>query len=301
MGKALAEALPKYTNDIRLVSRNPERINESDELISADLTNPEETKKAVEGSETVYLTIGLKYDASVWQRDWPIVVENVLNACKSHNSKLVFFDNVYMYDPTSIGFMTEENPINPSSKKGKVRAQIAQKIMDASAQGEVEALIARSADFYGPGVKEVSILQETIFNPLKEGKKANVLGNAHAKHSFTYIPDAGKATAMLGNTQDCYNQVWHLPTASNPMAFKEFVDVIAPYFGAKPKYQVAGKLLTRLIGLFVPVMKEIPEMIYQYESDYIFSSQKFEDQFDFTPTSYLEGIREIMRIDFGKS
>ncbi len=145
------------------------------------------------------------------------------------------------------------------------------------------------------------MLTETIFKPFGNGKKANWMGSINFKHSFTYTPDAGKATAMLGNSKDAYNQIWHLPTASDPFTGKEWIEAIAREMGIKPKYQVAPKLLVRIIGLFVPIMREMVEMMYQYDRDYVFDSSKFEKQFNFRPTPYINGIREIVQNDYKKS
>ncbi|KAA3654834.1 MAG: NAD-dependent dehydratase, partial [Calditrichaeota bacterium] len=116
----------------------------------------------------------------------------------------------------------------------------------------------------------------------------------------TYTPDAAKATALLGNTDKAYNQVWHLPTAGNPMTGKEWIEVIAKEMGQKPKYQVASRFIIKLLGLFVPIMREMPEMMYQYEGEYVFHSDKFEKAFDLKPTPYMEGIREIVDADYRK-
>ena len=298
IGIPLAKALTQFTDQIRQVSRNPAKINPTDQLFQADLTDADQTMKAVEGSEVAYLTAGFPYDTKVWESIWPKVMDNVLKACEASKSKLVFFDNIYMYDPDTIGSMTETNPIAPRSKKGKTRARIAKMVLDAVDQGKVEALIARSADFYGPGIKDISLLTETVFKPLSEGKKANCLGRIDRKHSFTYTPDAGKATALLGNTPDAYGQVWHVPTASNPPTMKELIERISGALGVTPQYRVAGKTMVRLIGLFVPVMREMVEMLYQYEQDYVFISDKFEKRFGIQPTSYEEGVKQIVELDY---
>jgi nucleoside-diphosphate-sugar epimerase len=297
-GTELAKVLPQYTSKIRLVGRNPEKIHESDELFKADLTNTGEVLKAVEGSEVVYLMVGLPYQLKVWKVTWPLIMKNVINACKEHKAKLVFFDNIYMYDGSNLNPITEDLPINPPSKKGQVRAHIAQMIWDAVEKGEIEALIARAADFYGPSIKDVSVLTEVGFNPLSQGKKANWLGKPNCKHSFTYTPDAGKAAALLGNTPDAYGEVWHLPTTGNPPTGKEWIEIIAKELGVEPKYQVAGKFIARIMGLFVPAMAELVEMIYQWDRDYVFNSDKFEKRFGFTPTPYLDGVREIIRLNY---
>jgi nucleoside-diphosphate-sugar epimerase len=295
IGIELAKALKPYTGKIRLVSRKPQAVNPDDHLFSADLTKPEDVLKAVDGSEIVYLTVGLPYNIKVWQTSWPIIMKNVIDACKTHHAKLVFFDNVYMYDPDFFDSITEETPIRPVSKKGAVRSQIAGMIMDEVEKGDLQAIIARSADFYGPSIKNTSILTETVFKNFSNGKKAIWLSAVNYRHSFTYTPDAGKATALLGNTADAYNQVWHLPTAPDPLTGKEWIEAIANEMGVEPKFKVIPKFLVRIIGLFVPIMKETVEMMYQYDRDYVFDSSKFQKRFDFKPTPYREGIRNIIK------
>lgn len=297
IGIELAKALKKYTDNIRLVSRNPEVVNPDDQLFSADLTEATEVMSAVEGSQIVYLTVGFPYNTKLWKATWPLVMGNVIDACKAHHAKLVFFDNVYMYDPDHLNPMTEETPINPQSKKGKIRAEIAAMILDEVKDGNIQALIARSADFYGPSLN-TSVLTETVFKNLVKGKKANWLGPVSYKHSFTYTPDAGKATALLGNTSDAYNQVWHLPTASDPPTGKEWIEAIAAQMGVEAKYQAAPKFLVRIMGLFMPIMREMVEMMYQNDRDYVFDSSKFEKKFEMRPTPYAEGIKEIVESDY---
>jgi nucleoside-diphosphate-sugar epimerase len=227
-------------------------------------------------------------------------MKNVIDACLEHNCKLVFFDNIYMYDPGFLSNMTEDTPIGPVSKKGQVRAQIFRMIMDSIESKKLTALIARCADYYGPNIKNTSLLTEMVFDPLSKGKKASWMSSVNHKHSFTYTPDAGKATALLGNKAEAYNQVWHLPTASNPMTGKEWIEAIAKEMKVKPKYQVASKFIVKLLGIFIPIMREMPEMMYQYDRDYVFNSDKFEKTFEFQTTPYLEGIREIVKFDYQK-
>ena len=192
--------------------------------------------------------------------------------------------------------MTEETPYNPCSKKGELRKKIAEMLQSAWEKGELKALIARSADFYGPGI-ENSVLQETIYKPLKEGKKANCLISNKFLHSYTYTPDAARATALLGNTETAYQQVWHLPTAKKPLNNMEWVNAFALALNKKPKYRVAGKGMIKLMGLFNSSMHEMVEMLYQYDRDYIFDSTKFEMEFSISSTSYYQGIEQIIAQD----
>lgn len=301
IGVELAKALVEYTTEIRLVSRNPKRVNKTDQLLPADITHRNELEKAVKNSDIVYVTVGFTYSYKAWKEKWPKFIEDLISVCKNAKCKLVFFDNVYMYDKDLLNRMNEETPINPPSKKGKIRATIAQMIMDEANSGKLKALIARSADFYGPSIENSSVLTETVFKPLSKGKKANWLGSNKYKHSFTYTTDAGKATAILGNTDTAYGQVWHLPTVSNPLTGKQWIEKIAKNLNVKPKYNVVPKFLVRIIGLFIPIMRESVEMIYQYDRDYIFDSNKFEKEFNFKPTTYEQGIEAIIATDYRKT
>lgn len=300
IGTELAKALIQHTDKIRLVSRNPRAVNSEDELFPADLTKPEELRQAIKGSSIAYLTVGFAYHAKVWEEHWPKLVQETVAACKENGTKLVFFDNIYMYDPDFLEGMTEETPINPPSQKGKIRADIAKIILDEVKAGALTALIARSADFYGPGIKDVSILTETVFKNLAAGKRAFWLGKSDRKHSFTYTPDAGRATALLGNTPDAYQQVWHLPTAADPHTGKAWISAIAQEMGVKPKSLTVPNFMVQMMGLFDPFMKEVAEMMYQYNRHYVFDSSKFERRFHVTPTPYAKGVKEIVAKDYPK-
>ncbi|MBV4360628.1 NAD-dependent epimerase/dehydratase family protein [Pinibacter aurantiacus] len=293
IGNPLAKELKQYTSKVRLVSRHPEQINGDDELLPADLLSAEQADKAVAGASVAYLIVGLKYDLRIWQKDWPTIINNVINACLKHGTKLVFFDNIYMYDKSAIPHMTEESPLNPPSKKGKVRLQIVEAIRNAISQKGLQALIARSADFYGPGAKH-GLLNVLVLDPLSKNKRMSWQSNVHKTHSFTYTPDAAKATAILGNTDSAYGQTWHLPTSSQRWTGEKFITYAASMKGAKTSYNLYSPLLLSLAGLFDRTIKELVEMQYQNNQDYFFDSQKFCKAFNFTPTSYEVGMKALI-------
>lgn len=290
IGIPLAKELFKFTKNIRLVSRHPKNVNPGDELFPLDVTDLNRIGAAIQGSDVVYITIGFEYKLGVWQKTWPTFINAVIDACEKHKARLVFFDNVYMYAETSIPHMTEESPLKPPSEKGQVRLKVHQMIMDAVANNRIKALIARSADFYGPDTDK-SVLIETGAKNLLKGKKAQVFGNPDKIHTYTFTPDAGKATALLGNTDDAYNQVWHVPTTKEKLTTRQWVKLIAEEIGTEPKMQKIPTWMLRVIGLFNPLIKEFPEMLYQNEMDYVFDSSKFEKRFDIKATPPKEGVK----------
>ena len=298
IGNEIAKALRKYTDRIKLVSRNPEKVNPDDILFSADLKDPDQVRRAVSGSEVVYLTVGLPYDRKTWREQWPVIMRNVTDACVESGCKLVFFDNIYMYDKNYLDGMDENTPINPPSEKGKVRRDILEMLWTAVRDRGLKALVARSADFYGPGIRNTSMLSEMVIKPLFQGRRANWIGSPDYPHSFTYTIDAGRATALLGNTDEAYGETWHLPTDPTPFTGQEWVENIAREMGVKPRLLVANKFMIRLMGLFIPVMREMVEMLYQYDRTYVFDSSKIEKRFDLKPTPYTTGIKEVIQTDY---
>lgn len=300
IGRLLAQDLRKYDQRIRLVSRKPTQIHPEDELFPADLTHASKIDEAVKGSQVVYITIGFPYSYKVWKKHWPKFIRSTLESCAKHNSRLVFFDNVYMYDPKYLGRMNEECPVNPCSKKGEVRAAIAQQVLDAHKEGNVHTLIARSADFYGPGTGRNGILNEMLIKPILAGKSGQWLLDPEKVHSFTFTPDATQATAHLGQKDEAYGQVWHLPTAYPPLTAQQYAETIAELSNQKEqKIRPINKKALKILGFFVPVLKELKEMSYQYDRDYFFDSGKIESRYGLLPTSYLEGLRQVLKSEMG--
>jgi len=134
IGLDLAIELKNFTEKVRLVSRNPRYVKGDEDLFKADLLNKHDVIRALEGSEVAYLVPGLQYKSVVWEEQWPRIIENAIESCNRNGTKLVFFDNVYMYGRVE-GKMTEETPYNPISRKGEVRAKIARRLMEASSEG----------------------------------------------------------------------------------------------------------------------------------------------------------------------
>jgi len=294
IGTELAKELYKnYTKDIRLVSRNPRKVNETDKLFAADLLYASQAEEAVKGSEIVYLTVGLPNVTFIAQERWPIIMHNVINACVNHQAKLVFLDNTYMYGKTG-GLIKEDNPFLATGLKGKVRTKVSNMLLNAIHHGEISAMICRAPEFYGPRNTH-SITNSLVFNNIRNSKKIKVLVKDNTKRTLIFTPDAGRAMALLGNTPDAYNQTWHLPCDQNRLTSREFIREASEAYGKRLYYIVLEKWMVKFLGNFNSYMKETQEILYRYETDHLFDSSKFMTRFpDFKVTTYQEGIAEII-------
>ncbi len=286
----LVKILSANGTPFRLVGRNPKPVAGA-EVVTADISDADQAIKAVSGSSTVHLLVGLKYDVKVWQQLWPRIMANTIEACKRAQAKLMFFDNVYMYGKVD-GPMTEETPYSPISKKGEIRARIATTLMNEVKAGNLTAMIARAADFYGPETKN-SVLNNLVFDAFSKGSTASWLVNDRVPHSLTFTPDAARGVSLLVEQESAWNQVWHLPTSSPPPTGKELIEMAARAMGVEPKYRVLKRPVLKVVGLFNPMVRELYEMLYQNDSPYWFDSTKFSRQFGFAGTAYGDGIRIV--------
>jgi nucleoside-diphosphate-sugar epimerase len=293
IGTPLAAELLARQQKVRAVSRSG-AFHAGIETVRADLNEPDDVLRAVEPGSTVYLLAGLKYDRRVWQEQWPRIMKNVVRACSAKGARLIFFDNVYLYGRVD-GPMTENTPVRPTSRKGEIRAGIIDFLQNEIATGRVTAAIARAADFYGPHADKTSAASIMVFQRLAAGKSAQVFVDANKKHAYTYTLDCAKALCLLADADDPFGQAWHLPTAHPPLTGREFVTLAAEALGVAPRVSVLPAWMMKTLGLVVPMMRELAEMLYQNDSDYLFDSSKFERRFAFTPTPYADGIRECGR------
>jgi nucleoside-diphosphate-sugar epimerase len=293
IGTPLAAELLARQQKVRAVSRSG-AAQAGIETVRADLNDPGDVLRAVEPGSTVHLLAGLKYDRRVWQEQWPRIMRNVVRACSEKGARLIFFDNVYLYGRVE-GPMTEDTPVRPTSRKGEIRAGLIEFLGNEMAAGRVTAAIARAADFYGPHADKTSAASIMVFQRLATGKSAQVFVDADRKHSYTYTLDCAKALCLLADADDAFGQAWHLPTAHPALTGREFVGLVAEALGVAPGVSVLPAWMMKSMGLVVPMMRELAEMLYQNDSDYVFDSSKFERRFAFTPTPYAEGIRASIR------
>lgn len=293
IARELARELKRnYTDDLRLVSRHPQKVNDSDITCAADLLDAQQTRNAVKGSDTVYFAAGLPPDSALWERQFPTMLKNALDAARMAGAKFVYFDNTYMYAQSNAP-QTEETRFAPRGRKGKVRAAMADRVLDEMKRAEIPVLIGRAPEFYGPG-KTQSFTNALILDKLKSGKRPRVPVRDDKLRTLIWTPDASRALAVLGNTPDAYGQSWHLPCCDDRLTYQQFVTLACDIFGQQADYSVISKLAFTAAGLVSKGVREIRELLPRYEFDNLFESEKFKQRFpDFAVTTYREGLEKI--------
>ncbi|WP_433851307.1 NAD-dependent epimerase/dehydratase family protein [Stenotrophomonas nitritireducens] len=288
-----------FTDELRLVSRHPRRVNDDDTTVAADLLDAAQTAAAVKGSSVVYFTAGLPPDTALWERQFPAMLRNALDASRAAGARFAYFDNTYMY-PQDDGLQTEATPFAPVGRKGRVRAAMASMLLEEMARADMPVLIARAPEFYGPG-RTQSFTNALVIDRLKAGRAPRVPVRDDRLRTLIWTPDASRALAALGNAPDAYGQTWHLPCCDDRPTYGQFADMACEIFGRKPSHGVIGKWALIAAGLVSPRVRELRELLPRYEHDNLFDSTKFKRRFpEFAVTSYREGLELIRRESMGR-
>ncbi|MCI4669626.1 MAG: NAD-dependent epimerase/dehydratase family protein [Bacteroidia bacterium] len=288
-GQAVVEELKTRFLPYRAVTRSG-RNN----TFASDVLDKAQTLNSIEGASHVYLCIGFPYKKEVWDKKFEIMMENVINACEVHQAKLIFLDNIYMYGPSPLAVPFDEtHPRNPSGIKGKARKRTTDLLLKAMAEGRLEALIARSADFFGPGAVN-STIYLSFLQRMLQNKPPQWLGKPDVQHTFANIADNGRAMLALAMEEDCYGQEWHLPVGE-PINVHEIVEMLNQELGTQFKVQVLPTFMRKLLAMFVSPIKELEEVIYMFQEDYVMSYEKFRSRFpDFKVQSNRESLKTMI-------
>ncbi|WP_284756683.1 NAD-dependent epimerase/dehydratase family protein [Curtobacterium sp. ME-Dv--P-122a] len=254
-----------------------ESANARTDHVIADLLDPTAVRRALHGADVAYLVAGLPYSSGVWADQWPRIVDNTVEAALAEGTHLVYLDNVYAYGRVS-GPMTEATPINPSGRKGAVRAAALEQLRTAADRG-LAVTIGRSADFTGPGAT-TSVFNGFVVDRIAAGKRPTWLLDADQPHSLTATTDIGDALVVLGTDDRATGRTWHLPTAP-ALTGRQYVELAGV---PAARTAVMSSATLRFGALFNTSARETLELRYQYTDPYVFDSSAFEQTFGVHPT-----------------
>lgn len=287
LGQSVMRALLARGRQVRMVSRSGRaELPPGVELRTADVYDPQQARAAAAGAAVVYQCAQPGY--TEWPALFPPLQTSILNAAAAAGAKLIVGDNLYMYGDVD-GPIHEDLPCAALTRKGQVRARMAQEVLDAHREGRVLAAIARGSDFYGPGVLG-SALGERVFIPILKGKTASAVGNIDLPHTYTFIDDFGEAMAVLGEQEVALGQAWHVPSPPT-LTTRQLIEMIFAQVGRPPRISSMGRMMLRIGGLFIPEARESIEMMYAFEKPYIVDDSKYVQAFGSHATPHEEAIR----------
>lgn len=279
LGLAVMRELQRRGHRVRLVNRKGRAALPKDpdvEIVAGDASDPASTRTVCAGAKAVYFTAAPPY--TDWPALYPAMQAGVVEGVAAAGARLVTAENVYPYGRVS-GPMTENTPINPCSRKGELRARLNQELLDADKAGKVSVALGRGPDYFGPLATANTIYGERVFWPALAGKSAQVFGKLDALHTFIYVDDFAHGLVTLGERPEAGGKIWHLPCPP-PLTQRAMLELIFRLAGqGEPKAQVLPGFMLKILAVFIPIMRELAEMNYQWTADYVFEAPAFTKAF----------------------
>ena len=287
VGPFIAEALVARGARVRVGRRTavPSRAAGVENVV-LDVRDPASVARAAEGASVVYHCVNPLY------HQWPELLmpmtRGIVDGAARAGAKLVVLDNLYMYGQTSR--MNETTPVAPVSKKGALRAQAAEYMLEADARGALRVAIGRAPDFFGPEAR-LSILGDHFFGRILEGKDAQVFGDPDSLHAYGYTPDVAAGLVALGASEA--RGIWMLPVHAAEST-RQVVARFGRALGREIGVQRLPAWVLRVGGLFDPQIGEAAEMTYQWRQPFVVDDAKFRAAFGFGPTPWDAAIERTL-------
>jgi nucleoside-diphosphate-sugar epimerase len=290
LGRYTAEALLEKGYQVRLINRSGQmsfppkgaEVYQANALFSSEIT------PLVSGATAIYQCAQPAYHR--WREEFPGLQQAILNLAIENKAKLVAAENLYLYGDTNGKPMNESTPHNPCSKKGIVRSEMTTALFDAHSKGLVRLATVRGSDFFGPWEP---INGEMIFKAALKKKAINMLGDLNQPHSFTYVKDFGRALATAGTDDRALGRAWHVPSG-NPVTQNQLLGLISKQLGYALKARPSSKFILSIIGVFNPSVREVVEMLYEFNKPFIMESTAMEETFGLEATPFEQRIAETL-------
>lgn len=293
LGRSVINELVVQGKKVRAVNRSGKMkdMPAGLEVVAGNVYDSRQVRELTRETDVVYQCAQPEY--TEWPEKFPPLITAVLEGLAGANVKLVFGDNLYLYGDTQDQPLHEGLPASAHTRKGRVRAEVAEAVLAAHRAGNVRATIGRASDFFGPYVLD-SLFGSRAFYPALQGKAAQMTGNLDAPHTATYIEDFGKALVILGEREEALGQAWHVPNDQPTLTQRQFMNLVFQELGQPLKISAMGKTMLSLAGLFVPVAREVVEMMYEFEKPFVVDSTKFERAFGMRPTPIREAVKKTV-------
>lgn len=284
IGTATAQLLADAGHHVRVATRRGTGpVHERVELVAIDATDTAAIAALSQDADAVFNCANPPYHR--WPDEWPPIANSLLQATATTGAVLVTLSNLYAYGRVD-GPLTTDLPLSADYPKAQVRARMWCDARDAHEAGRVRATEVRASDFIGLGAS--SAMSDRVFPRVLTGKKCSVIGRADVPHSWTFTGDVARTLATVAARPEAWGRAWHVPTNA-PRTQREVIDDIADVAGVEHvKVSTIPTIALRVLGLFNPVIRELPATVYQFTSPFVIDDAATRSTFGLDPTPWRE-------------
>lgn len=290
IGHPLAAMLLERGHRVRVVRRSEKPVPPGVELVRGDALDAGFVRGACGGASVVYHAMNAPYFASVWAEQLPRLSQNLIAGAGAAGARLVVLDNLYMLGAPGGKPLNEDTPVHPRSRKGEIRARVAEMLFEAHRRGDVRAVSGRASDYYGPRGTETNF-GEYFWKPTLAGKAGALLIDPDMPHTYHYTRDVAAGLATLGEAPDDVTGGWWMLPAAPALPARALIGAFAKALGRPIEVKRMHPLMVAGVSLFMPALREMREMAYQWDEPFVADDTKFRTRFGVTATPVDEGAK----------
>lgn len=294
IGSTLAHTLTQAGHEAIVVRRSDAQVPIATTTISGDAADTELLSRAAAGANAIFHCIHAPYDAKAWRRELPHRERAVLDVAASLGVPVVFPESVYAFGAAACD-LEEGAPLAPVSPLGEVRAEL----LRARAEHEAVSISVVASDLFGAGAGDGSVATVSALRPAVAGKRAWVLADKDAPHSWTYLPDMAEAmvhcalnAATLAPNSDV---ILHAPTAE-PVTLRELAKQAAALADTSPaRVSEVPVWVLGAMGPLHPAMRELHAQRYLWRKPAVLRPGRLTREFELHPTDWATALDASVR------
>ncbi|MBX9386694.1 NAD-dependent epimerase/dehydratase family protein [Streptomonospora nanhaiensis] len=293
VGTALAHLLADSGEEVRVLTRSgggPERAGVT--RVRADASDAAELTRHARGAAVLY-NCANPGPYTQWAEHWPPLAAALLRAAEDTGAVLAITGNLYGYGPVE-GPITRDLPLAATDHKGRLRARMWREALARHETGAVRVTEVRAADYIG-AVRPANSVPLLYAAPALRGRPAFVFGDPDLPHSVSYVPDVARTLAAAAASERGWGRAWHVPSPP-ARTVRAMVADLAREAGARPPRVVrVPRPLLRLAFPVSPLLREVGDLLYQWDRPYVLDAAATTEEFGIEPTPWEEAVRETVR------
>jgi len=269
-GHAAAEAFRKARWDVASLVRPGARARalKGTEVIEVDALDHAAVGKAAHGADVVLHALNPPY--TQWSKLALPLAYSAITAAENAGATLIFPGNLYNYGKGLPPVIDETTPMRPSSRKGRLRVAIEDRIEEAAERG-MRGIILRAGDFYGGG--EGSWLDLVVVNEIGRGR-LTYPGPVDLVHEWAYLPDLVAAMVRLAEVRETLGPFESFGFPGHAVSGREFTTAIARASGRGLQVKRMTWWLIHALGPLMPLSRELSEVAYLWNEPHRIDGRK---------------------------
>lgn len=306
IGSALATLLASRGERVDVVTRSG-RGPDGDgiTLVRADASDPATLDNRCQGADVLY-NCANPGTYMQWEDQWPPLAASLLHAAEHSGAVLVTLSNLYGYGPVDVPLSTDL-PLAATGHKGRLRAGMWRDALAAHEAGRIRTTEVRASDYIGPRVTAAGGLLRRYAHSALRGRTAWVFGDPDATHSWTYADDAALTLATVATDERAWGAAWHVPSAPPRTVREVLTDLLAEAQSAEsaqparstqpgarpaptPRIRRVPRGVLSAIAPVVPIVRELGEVLWQFERPFVIDAAPTTELFGLTPTPWPEVV-----------